>query len=103
MTIGMPVVALATTELPTVIENGVNGFISCDPEELIDRMQQLIDDPELARRLGDAARQTARERFGFDRFAADWNDAFDRAVAMRTPIRAGVAGGTAGLLVPAAG
>ena len=32
MTIGMPVVALATTALPDVIQDGVNGFVSQDPE-----------------------------------------------------------------------
>src|SRR5438270_5849180 len=42
MTIGMPVVALATTELPTVIEDCHNGYISCDVDELIERMRFLI-------------------------------------------------------------
>src|SRR5437764_7467666 len=39
MTIGMPVVALATTELPTVIENGATGYVSCDIDRLIYAMQ----------------------------------------------------------------
>src|SRR3712207_2610897 len=52
MTIGMPVVALATTELPTVVEDGVSGYVSADPEVLIDRMRQLGADRDLARRLG---------------------------------------------------
>ena len=76
MTIGMPVVALATTELPTVIENAVTGYVSCDVEELIARMQELIADHEHARRLGANARAVARERFGIERFARDWNAAF---------------------------
>ncbi|MBX6341452.1 MAG: glycosyltransferase family 4 protein, partial [Thermomicrobiaceae bacterium] len=76
MTIGMPVVALATTELPTVIEHGQNGYVSCDLDELIDAMRGLLADPAEARRLGDNARQTARERFGLDRFIRDWNAAF---------------------------
>ena len=81
MTIGCPVVAFATTELPSVIEHGVNGFISCDPEVLIDGMRQLVADPQLARRLGENARATARERFGFDRFARDWNAVIGEAVS----------------------
>ncbi len=76
MTIGMPVVALATTELPTVIEHGQNGYVSCDLDELIDAMRGLLADPVEARRLGDNARETARERFGLDRFIRDWNAAF---------------------------
>jgi glycosyltransferase involved in cell wall biosynthesis len=76
MTIGMPVVALATTELPTVIENGVNGYVSCNVAELIERMGQLIDDRDLALRLGENARRTARQRFSLERFGRDWNRAF---------------------------
>jgi glycosyl transferase family 1 len=76
MTIGMPVVALATTELPTVIENGVNGFVSCDFDELVASMDALIADPELARQIGANARETAERRFGLERFARDWNRAF---------------------------
>jgi hypothetical protein len=86
MTIGMPVVALATTELPSVIADGVNGYVSCDLDVLIDRMRGLIADPELARALGERARQTARERFGLGRFRADWNAAFVEAIALTRPL-----------------
>src|SRR5690606_18802363 len=61
LTIGMPVVALATTELPTVIEDGVTGFVSCDLDRLIACMHELIADPALARRIGANARAMARE------------------------------------------
>ena len=83
MTMGMPVVAFATTELPNVIRDGENGYISCDPDELVERMQSLIADPAEARRLGAAARATARERFGLDRFIRDWNRAFEAAMDLR--------------------
>lgn len=82
MTIGMPVVALATTELPTVIDNGENGYISCDIEELIDRMQFLLSSPGAARRMGEKARVTAEHRFGLDRFTRDWNAAFQTAIGL---------------------
>ena len=83
MTIGMPVVALATTELPTVIENGYNGFLSLEIDELIERMRYLLKHPAEARRLGDNARATAERRFGLDRFVRDWNRAFEQAIALR--------------------
>jgi len=76
MTIGMPVVALATTELPTVIHNGVNGYVSCDFDELLEAMQALIADPVLAQRVGANARETAQRRFSLERFARGWNRAF---------------------------
>ena len=82
MTIGMPVVALATTELPAVIENGRNGYISCDLDELIYHMRSLLADPEHARSLGLNARATAHDRFGLDRFIRNWNAAFTRVVEL---------------------
>jgi glycosyltransferase involved in cell wall biosynthesis len=83
MTIGMPVVALATTELPAVIEHGQNGYCSCDLEELRAGMRRLLDDPAEARRLGANARETARTRFSLDRFARAWNAAFQRAIDLQ--------------------
>ena len=80
MTIGMPVVALATTELPSAIQNGETGYISCDVDELIDRMRWLLAHPDEARRLGANARVVAQERFGLDRFIRDWNEAFERVI-----------------------
>ncbi|PQA60108.1 glycosyltransferase [Siphonobacter curvatus] len=80
LTIGMPVVALATTEIPTVIEDGVQGFISNDPEVLIERMQFLIDHPEEAQRMGANARKLAQDRFGKERFVRDWNAVFAEVV-----------------------
>jgi hypothetical protein len=76
MTIGMPVVALATTELPTVIEHGKTGYLSCNISELVGHMRRLLADQEEARRLGEQARSVARERFGLTRFIRDWNAAF---------------------------
>jgi glycosyltransferase involved in cell wall biosynthesis len=47
-------------------------------------MQELLAHPEEARRLGAAAREVARERFGLDRFARDWNRAFAEALGLRS-------------------
>lgn len=86
MTIGMPIVALATTELPSVIENGVNGFLSNDPDELIEGMRWLIAHPKEAQRMGHEARRVAEKRFSLERFQRDWNAAFERAVELAQPV-----------------
>jgi glycosyltransferase involved in cell wall biosynthesis len=72
MLLGLPIVGLATTELVTVIRNGENGFLETDPSKLIPHMQRLLADPQEARRLGEAARATAMERFNIRRFAREW-------------------------------
>ena len=83
MMAGLPIVALATTEMVTVIKDGVNGFIDTDPDVLVDRMKTLSADPALARRMGEEARRTALARFGIARFVADWNAAFAAATERR--------------------
>ena len=75
MMIGMPVVALATTEMATVVRNGVTGYADTNIDTLVARMQDLIADRELARTLGENARRYARERFSIGRFANDWDRA----------------------------
>ena len=85
MTLGMPIVALATTELPTVIEHGVTGFVSCKLDELIDGMRYLVANPDAARAMGSRAREVAQKRFGLQRFASDWNAAFQQALELRHP------------------
>ena len=83
MEIGLPVVALATTELVTVIKDGENGFIDTNVENLVRRMHELLADPEAAHRIGEAGRLTIRERFGIERFATEWEAAFEEAIALR--------------------
>ncbi len=84
MLLGMPIVGLATTEMVAVVENGVSGFLHTDVRRVIAAMQDLLADPGLARRWGDGARRTARERFAIGRFARDWDETF-AAVAGRPP------------------
>jgi glycosyltransferase involved in cell wall biosynthesis len=75
MMVGMPVVALATTEYATAVENGVSGYADTRVAVLAERMRELLADPGEARRLGEGARRIALERFGIERFVRDWNDA----------------------------
>ena len=76
MTVGLPVVALATTEYATVVESGVSGYADTDPSRLVEAMQLLLADRDEAARLGEGARRRAEERFSLARFVQDWEDAF---------------------------
>jgi hypothetical protein len=75
MMIGMPIVALATAEMATVIDNGVSGYADTNMATLVDRMQLLLREPGLAQQLGAGAQRRAQERFSIERFAADWDKA----------------------------
>lgn len=72
MHLGMPVVALATTEVAEAVSSEA-GVLSNDVAKLADALRRFGGDPEEARRRGKAARAAALERYGLDRFLADWD------------------------------
>jgi glycosyltransferase involved in cell wall biosynthesis len=76
MMIGMPIIALATTEMATVVQNGVTGWADTDVRLLIAHAEGLLSDSGEARRLGEGARRYALERFAIDRFTRDWDRTF---------------------------
>lgn len=76
MMLGLPIVGLATTELVTVVENGVSGYVETNIDRLIERMQELIANPDLAHRLSVGAKKQAQQRFNIQRFTRDWDAAF---------------------------
>lgn len=78
MMLGLPIVGLATTELPTIIRDGENGFLATDETALHTAMRALLADRGLARAIGAAGRATALERFGIERFTADWTAVFEQ-------------------------
>ena len=76
MHLGMPVVALGTTEVREAVPPEA-GAVSTDVDALARALGRLVSDPEEARERGRIARAAALERYGLDRFLADW----DRALA----------------------
>jgi glycosyltransferase involved in cell wall biosynthesis len=73
MALGVPVVGFATTEMATAVENDRSGYVDTNIDVLIRRMQDLIDDPDEARRLSAGAKETGRTRFGMGRFMHEWD------------------------------
>ena len=72
MHLGMPVVALATTEVPGAVPPEA-GVVSTRVDVLRGALRALVDDPEQARAMGKAARAFALEHYGLARFLADWD------------------------------
>jgi glycosyltransferase involved in cell wall biosynthesis len=73
MHLGMPVVALATTEAVEAVPAQA-GVVSTRVDVLAEAAHAFLRDPEAARAAGDAARAHALERYGLERFLADWDD-----------------------------
>lgn len=72
MQLGMPVVALATTEAPEAVPAGA-GAVSTRIEALLDVVRELSEDQAAAQAAGRVARAAAVERYGLQRFLRDWD------------------------------
>lgn len=80
MHLGVPVVALATTEVHRAVPPGA-GFVSTDPAELATAARRYLDDPDLAAAHGAAARRAALDRYGLERFLDDWDSVLGEVAA----------------------
>ncbi|MFG1952865.1 glycosyltransferase [Micromonospora sp. NPDC048830] len=72
MTMGMPVVALASTEAVAAVPPEA-GALSTRIDTLLETARRFVDDPASAARAGAAARRATRDRYGLNRFLADWD------------------------------
>ncbi len=79
---GLPVIGLATTEMPVIIENGISGYIHTDVDYLIEKMQHLLNDHQEAERLSEGAKLVAEKKFNIQRFASEWVRTFDDAIRL---------------------
>jgi hypothetical protein len=82
MHLGMPVVALGTTEVPAAVPPEA-GVVSNRMDELEAGLRRLVAEPEEARLLGKAAREAALARYGLARFLSDWDALLEEVVAAR--------------------
>jgi hypothetical protein len=80
MHLGMPVVALATTEVVEAVPPEA-GVVSNRIDVLGDALARLAGDGGQAAEMGVAARRWALERFGLERFIADWEDVLEEVTA----------------------
>jgi len=72
MTLGMPVVAVGSTEAPFAVPPEA-GVVTCRRDVLADAVRHFLHDPEAALVAGKAARAHALEHFGLERFLRRWD------------------------------
>jgi glycosyltransferase involved in cell wall biosynthesis len=56
-------------------------MVSTRVDELLAAARGFLEDPEAAREAGRAARAVARERYGLERFLADWDETLEEVAA----------------------
>jgi hypothetical protein len=72
MHMAMPVVALATTEVPRALP-AAYPYVSTNVNELAAAVRSLVRDPEEATARGKECREWACEHYSLARFLADWD------------------------------
>jgi hypothetical protein len=82
MQLGMPVVALATTEVAEAVPPEA-GVVSNRLEVLRATVAELVGDRDRARAMGRAGREFAVAHYGLERFLADWDALLDEVTAGR--------------------
>ncbi len=75
MSVGCPIVTTGSTILAEIVEDGVNGFIADDIDAMKTKIQKILDDPEMAKEMGQKARQTIIDKFGSKQFIKNWQEA----------------------------
>ncbi len=79
MSYGVPVVAYDCPCGPSeVIQNGYDGYVTeyLNPTQMMDRVQELIENDELRKQMGERAR-TDIQRYNLDAIMQVWMDLFD--------------------------
>ncbi|MGH8093928.1 MAG: glycosyltransferase [Chthoniobacterales bacterium] len=61
--LGVPLVASRIDPFVQTIREGENGFLAATAQEWEEALQQLIEQPELRRQIGEAARRTVLEQY----------------------------------------
>jgi len=89
MMTGIPIVAIGKDlwdiklwnmdiyEVDKIIQSGVNGYVSNDINELRGYVELLLKDKALAKKIGDAGRETAIELFGKSKIKEEWRKFLD--------------------------
>lgn len=73
---GTPVIGGNVGGIRYQIQDGVNGFLVNNVEEAAARIVQLVKDDDLRRRLGEAGRETVRQKFLLSRNLEQYLDLF---------------------------
>jgi len=82
MSAAVAVVASNVGGLKEVIGHRVNGLlVENTPAAIGHAVRELIDHPELARRLGQAARERVRQRFTVERMVGDTMDVYQQVLS----------------------
>ncbi|MEA3001159.1 MAG: hypothetical protein QOK17_2992 [Sphingomonadales bacterium] len=80
MAFGLPTVGTDVGMTPRILRNGENGFLVRTEAEWVDALERLIREPDLRRRLGEAARRDAEAKYSVKAVAAQYRRVLSQAM-----------------------
>ena len=89
MWMGKPVIGGDAGGIRVQINDGVSGFLVSSAEECAQRLVELLQDPSLRVRIGEAAKESVRQRFLLPRLALDYLRTARARVNGRIPAASG--------------
>jgi glycosyltransferase involved in cell wall biosynthesis len=80
---GMPIVSFRIPGIERYVKHGENGFVVDNAKQLREQCRLLLDDADLAHRMGAASRAMALREYEESRWRSDWIEVIDRFVRPR--------------------
>ena len=81
---GKPVVANDVGHVSTIIKNGQNGFIvkKGDHDKMTSIVLDLLRNKEMAKAIGERAKQTIRENYTVQKMVRKYQEAFEEIITI---------------------
>lgn len=80
MACGCPIVSTNACGIDNIVEHGVNGFLGNNIDDLRNYCTQLLRDPKLVIKMGEAGRRIIEEKFSINKFLNSWNYIFEEII-----------------------
>jgi glycosyltransferase involved in cell wall biosynthesis len=89
MAAGKPVIGTNVGGIPEIIEDGVTGLLvpPQSPDKLAEAVITILQNPSLARQMGEAGRQRVRERFSVEQHVARIQEIYEELRSSRKGFR----------------
>ena len=79
---GIPVVSSPVGVIKNIIKDGINGFFANDCDEWFEKLELLIQNPSLRRKMGLKGRETVEKYFSLRYWASKWVKVIEKTARM---------------------
>jgi glycosyltransferase involved in cell wall biosynthesis len=83
MQVGLPVIATIEGAIPEIIDDGITGFLvdKSSPKQIAEKIQLLIDNPDMRSRMGIAGRKKYEEKYTLEIFEDNLKKVFEEVIS----------------------